>query len=271
MGYVIKNFICFEPFIGGGAFFFELYRRNKIKSAYISDLNQELIDSYLAVRDHVKEVTHLLETYPHDKDFFYELRAKDPWQMELPERAARMIYLNKTCYNGLYRVNSKGKFNVPFGRYKSPKYYDPENLDAVSAALKNVEIECAPFETVIEKACNGDFVYFDPPYAPLSETAYFTSYHANGFSQHAQKKLRDVCLQLTKQNVNVMVSNSTAPIIRRLYSCDEFSLGEVKANRAVNSNPAKRGKLSEFIITNYPFERTAQMRLLEQRYMAYAA
>ena len=116
-----------EPFVGGGAFFFELYRRKKIQRAYISDLNEELIDTYIAVRDYVTDVAHLLETYLHDKDFFYDLRAKDPWQMDLPERAARMIYLNKTCFNGLYRVNSKGKFNVPFGRYKSPKYYDPEN------------------------------------------------------------------------------------------------------------------------------------------------
>ena len=137
--------------------------------------------------------------------------------------------------------------------------------------MKNVEIECASFEEVAKKAKSGDLVYFDPPYAPLSDTAYFTSYQANGFSQEAQKKLRDICLKLTAQNVNVMLSNSVAPLIQRLYSVDEFSIDEVKANRAINSNPAKRGKLSEFIITNYPLERVAQLRLWEKRYTEYAA
>jgi DNA adenine methylase len=182
--------------------------------------------------------------------------------LDLPVRAARMIYLNKTGYNGLYRVNSRGGFNVPFGRYKSPKYLDRENLHAVSNALQEVQISCSPFETVLERTEAGDWVYFDPPYAPLSPTANFTSYHANGFSAGDQEHLRDVCLELSKSYVHVMVSNSDTELIRSLYST-AFVISEVLANRAINSNGAKRGKITELVITNYPIENVVQFRLLE--------
>jgi len=254
-----------EPFVGSGALFFRLYREGRIRHAVLSDINPELMDTYLAIRDSVSEVIKLLSEFPHDREFYYALREKDPWQLSLPERAARMIYLNKTGYNGLYRVNRQGKFNVPFGRYKSPKYLDQENLLAVSQALQDVDILCAPFETVLERVLPGDWVYFDPPYAPLSQTANFTSYHANGFGLSDQERLRDVCVELSKNKVYVMLSNSDTEIIRSLYSLPYFTINEVLANRAINCNGAKRGKITELVITNYPVERAIQLRLLEQR------
>ncbi|MCS7177003.1 MAG: DNA adenine methylase [Candidatus Kapabacteria bacterium] len=253
-----------EPFVGSGALFFRLYRERRIRRAVLSDLNAELIDTYLAIRDCVSEVIRLLSEFPHDREFYYAIREKDPWQLGLPERAARMIYLNKTGYNGLYRVNRQGKFNVPFGRYKSPKYLDRENLLAVSRALQDVDILCAPFETVLERAAPGDWVYFDPPYVPLSQTANFRSYHANGFGLSDQKRLRDVCVELSKNRVYVMLSNSDTEVVRSLYSLPYFTIGEVLANRAINCNGAKRGRITELVITNYPVERATQLHLLEQ-------
>lgn len=254
-----------EPFLGGGALFFRLYREQKVRHAILSDLNAELIDTYLAIRDSVMEVVQLLAEFPYDKEFYYALRAKNPRQMSLPERAARMIYLNKTGYNGLYRVNRQGEFNVPFGRYKSPKYLDKENLLAVSQALQDVEIFCASFETVLERARPGDWVYFDPPYVPVSQTANFTSYQANGFGLSEQERLRDVCIELSQNSVYITLSNSDTEIVRSLYSPPYFVVDEVLANRAINCNGAKRGKITELVITNYPVEREVQLRLLEQR------
>jgi DNA adenine methylase len=253
-----------EPFVGSGALFFRLYREKRIKHAILSDINAELIDTYQAIRDCVDDVIAILATYPHEKTFYYELRAKDPWALSLPERAARMIYLNKTGYNGLYRVNQKGQFNVPFGRYKSPKYLDPENLRAVSDALQHVEILCTSFESVVERANPGDWVYFDPPYVPLSPTANFTAYQPDGFGLAEQERLRDVCIALTQNNVAVMLSNSDTEIVRNLYADEIFTIEEVMANRAINSNGAKRGKITELVVMNYPPNQAVQLRLLEQ-------
>lgn len=243
-----------EPFLGGGSLFFGLYRNRKIKKAIISDINAELIDTYLAIRDNVNEVIRLLQSFPYNKEFYYFMRDQDPWQLSLPERAARMIYLNKTGYNGLYRVNRKGKFNVPFGRYKAPKYFDRENLIAVAQSLQDVEILCTSFETVLERAAPGDFVYFDPPYVPLTQTANFTSYHANGFGPSDQERLRDVCVALSERKVYVMLSNSNTKMVRSLYGLEHFSIEEVLANRAINCDKNKRGKISELIITNYHYK-----------------
>lgn len=254
-----------EPFVGGGALFFELYRNNRFKNAIISDTNAELIDTYIAIRDHAENVIEILATYPHDESFFYALRTDDPWQMDIEHRAARMIYLNKTCYNGLYRVNKQGKFNAPFGRYKSPTYNDPENLRAVSDSLQNIEIICTSFETVLKKAARGDFVYFDPPYVPLSATANFTSYQSGGFGLQAQEELRDVCLSLTKKHVNLMLSNSATEIVKALYVSPKFKIAEVSANRAINSNPKKRGKLNELLVTNYSVRNIKQLKLVETK------
>lgn len=254
-----------EPFLGSGAIFFRLYREQKIRHAVLSDVNAELIDTYLAVRDCATEVIKSLSEFPHQEKFYYDIRAKDPWKLSLSERAARMIYLNKTGYNGLYRVNRQGMFNVPFGRYKSPKYLDKENLLAVSHALQNIEILCVSFETVVERVSPGDWVYFDPPYVPVSGTANFTSYHASGFSVKDQERLRDTCIELSKKNVYITLSNSDTEVIRSLYGLSCFAIDEVLANRAINCNGAKRGKITELVITNYPVERAVQLRLLEQR------
>lgn len=254
-----------EPFVGSGAIFFRLYRENQVRRAILSDINAELIDTYLAIRDRVAEVISLLSEFPHSKEFYYEIRAKDPWKLSLPERAARMIYLNKTGYNGLYRVNQRGQFNVPFGRYKSPKYLDQENLLAVSHALQNVEILCVPFDTIVHRAKPGDWVYFDPPYVPVSQTANFTAYHANGFGLQDQERLRDVCITLSQNNVYITVSNSDTAIVRSLYKFPPFAVDEVLANRAINCNGARRGKITELVITNYPINRAVQLQLLEQR------
>ena len=253
-----------EPFVGSGPIFFRLYRDHKIHYAVLSDLNAELIDTYLAIRDCVSEVIKILSEFPHEEEFYYNIRTKNPWKLNLPERAARMIYLNKTGYNGLYRVNQQGMFNVPFGRYKSPKYLDRENLIAVSHALQNVEILCTPFETIIDRTGEGDWVYFDPPYVPVSQTANFTSYLANGFGLKDQQRLRDICNELSKKHVYITLSNSDTEIIRSLYRTDYFAITEVLANRAINCNGAKRGKITELVITNYPAERAVQLRLLEE-------
>jgi DNA adenine methylase len=240
-----------EPFVGSGALFFRLYRGGRLRSAQLSDSNAELIDAYLAVRDRAEELLALLEQHPYDRAFYYILRSQDPRQLDLAARAARMIYLNKTGYNGLYRVNRRGLFNVPFGRYKSPRYCDPANLRAVSAALQGIEIHCAPFEAVLDWARPEDLVYFDPPYAPLSATANFTAYHAHGFTAADQQRLRDVCAELARRDVYVMVSNSDTEMIRSLYSDSPFAIHRVPARRAINSNAAGRGKITELVITTY--------------------
>ena len=246
------HFHCYhEPFIGGGAFFFKLYREHKIRTAYLSDLNTELIDAYTVVRDQVEAVIQILARYPHRESFYYDLRAQDPWAMDKCSRTARMIYLNKTGYNGLYRVSKQGKFNVPFGRYKNPGYCDEANLRAVSQALQNVELSSTSFEKVLEKAVPGDFVYFDPPYVPVSKTANFTAYHANGFTENDQIKLRDASIELTLRGVKIMLSNSATDRVRALYSTPVFFMTKVQASRVINSNGKGRGKLTELIITNY--------------------
>lgn len=252
-----------EPFLGGGAFFFRLFRDGKIKHARISDLNTELIDVYRAIRDNHDEVIHELSEYPYDKDFYYKLRSLYLKELSLPAKAARMIYLNKTGYNGLYRVNKSGGFNVPFGKYKNPKYLDEENLQAVSTALQQVDIHNSSFESILDYARAGDLVYFDPPYVPISQTANFTSYQANGFTLGDQNKLRDICIELTKRNIYVILSNSDTEVVRHLFSPYSFIISEVQANRAINCNGARRGKMTELIITNYPIEKAVQLRLLE--------
>jgi len=250
-----------EPFLGGGALFFALYRLGRIRQAFLSDINAELMDTYRALQCAVEEVIAYLEQYPHSKEFYYALRARDPWKMPLAERAARMIYLNKTGYNGLYRVNKRGQFNVPFGRYKRPNYKDFDNLRAVAKALQdNVHLKTASFEQVAKGVREGDFVYFDPPYDPVSATARFTQYHASGFGKAEQQRLAEVFQQLSKKGVKVMLSNADTPFIRDLY----HGLGEiiqVHAPRFINSKGHKRGPQPELLILNYTPQEAG--RLLE--------
>jgi len=238
-----------EPFVGGGALFFRLASQGRLTHAYFSDINPALIGVYIALRDCVDDVIEILKGHRHDEDYYYEIRALDPAALSLAERAARIIFLNKTCYNGLYRENRSGQFNVPFGRYKNPKICDEPNLRAASAALRHVDLEQRHFSTVLEAARPGDFVYFDPPYHPLSNTSNFTSYSKDGFGEQDQVQLRDVFAELTRRGVRAMLSNSSAPLIYELYS--PYAVHTVYAARAINSRAAARGKIAEVIVCNY--------------------
>jgi DNA adenine methylase len=234
-----------EPFIGGGALYFELLP----EKASLSDTNRELINCYLTIRDHAEALIKALKPHIYEKDYYYEVRAVDPKTLDPIGRAARTIYLNKAGFNGLYRVNSKGLFNVPFGRYKNPTLCDEPNLRSCASALKKATIECRPFEQVLEKTAPGDFVYFDPPYVPVSETADFTSYQKSGFNEGDQIRLRQVFDALKDRGVHAMLSNSDVPFIHTQYK--HHSIRVIQANRLVNSNPRRRGPVGEVIVTNY--------------------
>jgi DNA adenine methylase len=233
----------FEPFVGGGALFFAL----QPKRAVLTDTNARLVRTYLGVRNSVDRVIQLLDTYPHDRTFFYEFRQADIDGASDAEVAAWFIYLNKTGFNGLYRVNRENRYNVPFGRYVNPKICDEINLRRCSAALARAEVMVDDFDAVDGRARRGDFVYFDPPYVPLSATSSFTAYTADGFGPEAQARLRDTALRLKARGVSVMLSNSSAPMVRSLYA-DGFEVTDVLATRSVNSKASARGAILEVII-----------------------
>lgn len=235
----------FEPFIGSAAVFFRLgYGRS-----LLSDQNANLIETYRMVRDDVEGVIAALRPHRNEADYFYAVRAQVP--ATPAARAARLIFLNKTCYNGLYRENSKGEFNVPFGRYKNPKICDEPRLRAAAAALQGVDLQVADFETAVRTAVPGDFVYFDPPYVPLSRSSNFTSYHKVGFSRDDHVRLAGVVDRLTEKGVRVMLSNSNAPLVRELYGRLPYRLIEITARRNINSKADKRGPIKELLILNY--------------------
>jgi len=240
-----------EPFVGGGALFFELYRRNSLgdEPALLSDSNQNLIDAYQGIKKDVQGIIDLLLKHKalHSKDYYYQIRAEAP--SDVLWRAARIIYLNRTCYNGLYRENRQGQFNVPFGRYSNPRICDEANLRAVAKALRKTRIETRPFETVLDRAKPHDLVYFDPPYHPISKTASFTSYEKNGFDENAQRRLASVFKELNQRGVKVLLSNSMTPLVQDLYR--EFRLEKVWAGRSVNSRPDRRGKICEALVSNF--------------------
>lgn len=233
----------FELFIGGGALFFAL----RPPAAVLADVNVRLVRTYKGVRDHVNEVIDRLRTYPHDSEFFYKLREKNIDAASDADVAAWFIYLNKTGFNGLYRVNRANQFNVPFGRYKNPNICDETTLRACSAALAKTELLVADFEVVAAKAKKDDFVYFDPPYVPLSVTSSFTSYTSGGFGPSEQTRLRDTARKLKKRGVRILLSNSSAPFVRDLYT-EGFKLVEVSATRSINSKASGRGAIAELLI-----------------------
>ena len=239
----------FEPFIGGGALFFELQPEN----AYISDMNEELINLYSVVRDNVYELISDLNKHEVSKEYFLDIRNIDRTneykKLSNVQRASRFIYLNRTCFNGLYRVNSQGQFNVPFGNYKNPRIVDKSNLLNCSELLKKTEIKCADFSEILTKVKKGDFVYFDPPYVPLNETSSFTSYTKDGFDMDMQFKLREVCDELDSMGVMFMLSNSDTKFVNELYS--NYEIKKVFASRAVNANAEGRGKITEVLVRNY--------------------
>jgi DNA adenine methylase len=233
----------FEPFVGGGALFFAL----QPKRAVLADVNERLIRTYKGVKNHVEEVIRQLEGFPYEPEFFYGFRQVDIDAGTDADVAAWFIYLNRTGFNGLYRVNRDNRFNVPFGRYVNPTICDKDTLRACSAALARAELLVADFASVVKEAAQGDFVYFDPPYAPLSATSSFTSYTSRGFDHEEQKRLCATVRKLKERRVQVLLSNSSAPSIRELYA-DGFDVTEVSATRLVNSKASARGAIVELLI-----------------------
>lgn len=245
-----------EPFVGGGALYFAL-RNERSFPAVLSDSNARLIRTYSAIRINVDEVMlclarHAAAYAKGGADYFYKVRDLDPDEMSDDGCAAWMIFLNKTCFNGLYRVNKQGKFNAPHGKWKSPPtILDEKNLRAVAAAFRyETRVEKRDFRAAFAEAVAGDFIYADPPYCPISTTANFTAYTKDGFGPQDQKDLRDLAIETAARGVHVMLSNAVTMDSYVLYSRAGFRLDKVKAKRSINSNGAKRGEVSEYIIRN---------------------
>jgi DNA adenine methylase len=244
--------------VGGGAVFFHLYRRGRLdgRDVVLIDRLEELIDCYRIVRDEVDALIDALE--PHeaaklDREYYYEVRAwdrqPDYHERSDVERAARFVYLNRTCYNGLYRVNRKGQFNVPMGRYRNPKVRDTDRLRAASAALQGAVLLADDFGRCLDVAEAGDLVYFDPPYHPLSQTANFTAYTAGDFREDDQRRLAEVFAELDARGCWLLLNNSDTPLIRQLY--DGYEQIRLSANRPINSKGGRRGAVAELLVVNH--------------------
>lgn len=239
-----------EPFVGGGAVFFEL----QPSKAIINDYNSELINVYEVVRDNPEELIEVLENHAknNSSDYYYEIRAIDRSEeynsMSNIEKAARIIYLNKTCYNGLYRVNLAGQFNSPYGKYKNPKIVDSTTIKAMSKYLnkKGIKIQQGDYKDVLKKIRKGSFVYLDPPYMPISSSSSFTGYTEGGFSYEKQVELKKECDKLREKGIFFLQSNSDCPEIRELYS--DYTILTVKAKRNINSKGNSRGEINEVLI-----------------------
>lgn len=246
-----KNLRYHEPFVGGGALFFDL----KPNSGSINDVNSDLIRFYRCVRDNPEELMAEARKYKHEKEMFYELRERfNQNGLTDLERASLLLYFNKTAFNGLYRVNSKGKFNVPFGSYKNPTIVPEERILEASEVLKKVEIFSKDFSYILDYAKKGDLCYFDPPYHPVSDTSYFTSYTENGFDLSEQERLRDLCLDLDKKGVYWVLSNSYASEVRNLYNDLPIDVREkiVESPRRISCKTSTRGLTKEILVTNIP-------------------
>lgn len=242
----------FEPFFGGGAVFFWLFSRGLLNNApvFLNDVNPELVNFYTVLRDDCESLISKLQEHAkkHGKDYYYETRAKKQRQMKPANRAARLMYLNRTCFNGLYRVNSKGEFNVPMGRYKNPLICDPVGLRAASAALQEGTFGLGSFEEAVSGAKAGDLVYFDPPYVPLNTTSSFTSYTRENFTLDDQERLAQTFRELADRGVKVCLSNSDTPVVRDLYK--GFNQHVIMAPRAINSKADRRQKVSELLVVS---------------------
>jgi len=255
--HIPKNFgSFFEPFLGGGAMLFHMLQNYPNQKCIVSDLNSDLVLSYVTIRDMPDELISSLKNhakkYSKNSDtYYYSVRASEPKGQI--EKTSRLIFLNRTCFNGLYRVNSKGKFNVPLGRYSNPNIVNEENILAVSDILKSkkVSIKCQDFGTVLDDAKKGDFVYFDPPYQPISQTANFTSYTTRDFTTDDLKRLSKVCQDLDSKGCKVLLSNSNCKEVIQTFSKDSWKVGKIQANRAINSNSKKRTGHTELLIKNY--------------------
>jgi len=240
-----------EPFIGGGAMFFhlipELIKKNA--TAFLSDMVEELINLYQVIKKDVDSLIEESKIHKYEKSYYYEVRSFDPNSMTKVGRASRMLFLNKTCFNGLYRVNKKGRFNVSFGSYKDPVIVDEAALRNASRAFQFANIFHSDFEYVLKNAQKGDFVYLDPPYVPLSATSDFTQYTPGSFSAYDHERLKDVFDNLEGKGCYVMLSNSNTEFVTNLYS--GYNIKTVNATRAINSNTKKRGAIKELVILSY--------------------
>ena len=246
----------FEPFLGGGAVFFDLLAKRPNLKCDVSDLNSDLVLAYITIRDKLGRLIESLEIHSknYHKDstgYYYEVRKQEPKNQI--EKVSRLLFLNKTCFNGLYRVNSKGKFNVPLGRYTNPNIVNKENLTAVSKFLQSekIKISCRDFESILKDAKKGDFVYFDPPYQPVSDTANFTSYTHRDFTEDDLKRLADLANQLNSKGCYVLLSNSNTKIVKKMFSSKKWKVKEIAVNRAINSNSQKRTGHKEVLLKNY--------------------
>jgi DNA adenine methylase len=245
----------FEPFLGGGAVFFHLLSQNPNQKFSISDLNSDLVLAYITIRDRVEELISSLKNhskkYSEDKNsYYYQIREKE--SKEQIEKTSRLIFLNRTCFNGLYRVNSKGKFNVPLGRYSNPNIANEENLRAVSQILQSrkISIKCRDFSSILDDAKKDDFIYFDPPYQPVSQTANFTSYTNRDFNFEDLKRLVDLCNDLDSKGCKVVLSNSNTSEVKGMFD-KIWKIKKIEANRAINSDSKKRTGHSELVIRNF--------------------
>ena len=243
----------YEPFIGSGAVFFYLKSKSKPNKVILSDTNEELINCFTVVRDNPSELIEVLLNHRkrHSKQYYYEVRDLESDRLDSVSWAARMIYLNKTCFNGLYRVNSKGEFNVPFGDYKNPSIFDRNTLYRASQLLQDADLRVMTFDKVLDFAGKDDFVYFDPPYIPLSKTSSFTRYSKSDFSIKEQNHLSEVFRALDSMECFVMLSNSDHSVTRELYRGYDKNIVVVRAKRKINSVGSKRGAINEIVVTNY--------------------
>lgn len=240
-----------EPFIGGGAVLFHIQPKNAI----INDFNSELINVYNVIKENLHELISDLKKHKNDSEYFYAIRELDRSEsfekISRVQRASRLIYLNKTCFNGLYRVNNAGEFNSPFGRYKNPNIVNEPVLKAVSSYLKsnNVQILNKDYEDILKDIDQDSFVYLDPPYYPISESSNFTGYIQGGWNMFDQVRLREACDDLTRRGIKFLLSNSASSFIKDQYK--EYNIHTVKAIRSINADAEKRGEIEEFLIRNY--------------------
>jgi len=242
----------YEPFLGGGAVLFRL----QPKKAVVNDVNEELINVYTVIRDNVEKLIKDLSKYKNEAEYYYEVRKWDRdnesySKLSSIRKASRIIYLNKTCYNGLFRVNRAGQFNAPFGRYKNPNIINEGTLRAVSKYFNENKItfKCGDFEEAVKGIRKGAFVYFDPPYDPVSDSSSFTGYNKGGFDQEEQKRLKKLCDKLNQRGIKFLLSNSATDLIKNLY--DDYKIEIIQAKRAVNSKGDKRGEIDEVLVRNY--------------------
>ena len=250
----IKYTQYYEPFVGAGAVLFSL----QPKKSTINDTNHELINCYQVIKDQPEELLAQIQHHKeqNSQEYYYKLRALDRQDdfenLSSVQRAARIIYLNKTCFNGLFRVNSRGQFNVPYGKYSNPVIADPALIRAVSKYLNfaSVKILQGDFERAVATARKGAFIYFDPPYYPLSDTSSFTGYSINGFGEQEQRRLKKVCDKLSDRGCQILASNSASPFIKELYDDPRYEIVDVLATRAINAVGSKRGKINELLIYN---------------------